>query len=186
MNYSEILHILQDATLFDLFRLQKGISRLLENQDRLQAIKRRLQPGMSVSFFHGRENRAMVAVIQSISRTKVTLREKETGGLWTAPLYAINLDGINTDIHTTSTGPGIRQPLDKICLKVGDWVGFHDSNNRELYGTIRQLNTKTVSLVTTDGQKWRVAYALLFTVVETHGRHDPEPAFIEGEIVSRS
>ncbi|MBF0141667.1 MAG: hypothetical protein HQL74_15500 [Magnetococcales bacterium] len=184
MNYSEMIQALQNATSFDLYRLQSGITALLDDPQRLQDIKRRLRVGMDVSFFNARENRLMDTVLHSISRTKVTLREKETGGLWTAPLYALNLDGANTDIHATSGGSS-RHPLDKNRLKVGDWVGFHDRNNRELYGTIRQLNAKTASLVTTDGQKWRVSYALLFTVVEAHGRHEPEPLTIEGEIVSR-
>ena len=47
---------------------------------------------------------------------------------------------------------------------IGDTVGFLDHDHRQRSGQVVRLNDKTVTL-NADGQKWRVAYALLHRVL---------------------
>jgi hypothetical protein len=49
-------------------------------------------------------------------------------------------------------------------VAIGDTVGFLDHEHRQRSGKVIRLNDKTVTLHC-DGQKWRVAYALLHRVL---------------------
>ncbi|MBF0423400.1 MAG: hypothetical protein HQL73_10450 [Magnetococcales bacterium] len=181
MNYSEILHSLQSASLFDLYRLRVGIDGMLNQPERLLPIKRRLHPGMEICYFSNKENKQVDAVVEEVHRVSVHARDKADGKRWSIPLYAINLGGANTDIHPRQG----QTRLDKNLLKVGESVGFHDRDHRERYGKILQLNPKTVSLLTNDRMRWRVAYSLLFQVMDGEGHQEPGIGLIEGEIVER-
>lgn len=180
MNYSEILHALQNASLFDLYRLRVGIDGLLEQPERLRQIKCHLHPGLAIAYFSGRENKLVDAVVEEVQRTCIYVRNKEDNKRWSVPLYAVNLEGVNTDIHPASGQRG----LDKNQLKVGESIGFHDRNHRELYGTIVQLNQKTASILTREGARWRVAYSLLFKVMDGHGTQEPDLGLIEATLLS--
>ncbi|MBF0148053.1 MAG: hypothetical protein HQL84_14680 [Magnetococcales bacterium] len=179
MNYSEILHALQGASLFDLYRLRVGIDGMLDQPERLLPVRRQLHPGMEISYFSGKDNKQVDAVVEGVHRVSVHVRDKADGKKWSVPLYAVNLSGANTDIHPRQG----QTRLDKNLLKVGESVGFHDRHNRERYGKILQLNQKTASLLTNDGMRWRVAYGLLFKVMEAEGYQEPEIGLIEGEII---
>lgn len=179
MDYSEILHALQNASLFDLYRLQIGISGMLNQPERLMPIKQRLHTGMTISYFSSKENKLVEAVVEDVGRTRLGVKDKADGKRWGIPLYAVNLDGVNTDIHPRQG----HKRLDKNQLKVGESVGFHDRENRELYGKILQLNQKTASILTQQGARWRVAYSLLFKVMDVDGRWEPDVGLIEGEIL---
>ncbi len=162
MNYTEIFASLQSATLFDLFRLRVGIDAMLEDSERLLAIKRQLMVGMTISYFSYQDNKLVDAVVESIHRTTVTARDLLGGKRWRVNFYSINLDGVETDIRPQHS----QTQLDKNQLQVGETVGFYGSQNQELYGTIVKLNPKTVSLVTREGARWRVGYSLLFKVMD--------------------
>ena len=179
MDYSEILHALHTASLFDLYRLRMGIDGMLDQSERLLPIKRQMRPGMAISYFSGRENRLVDAVVEEVQRTCVYARDKADGKRWSIPFYAINLAGVDTDIHPHHG----QKRLDNNQLKVGESVGFHDREHRERYGTILQLNQKTASILTTEGTRWRVAYSLLFKVMDTEGRREADVGLIEGEMV---
>ena len=179
MDYSEILHALQDASPFDLYRLRMGIDGMLDQPERMLPIKRQMRPGMSISYFSGRENRQVDALVEEVQRTCVYARDKADGKRWSIPYYAINLAGVDTDIHPQQG----QKRLDKNQLKVGESVGFHDREHRERYGSILQLNQKTASILTTEGTRWRVAYSLLFKVMDTEGRWEADIGLIEGEML---
>ncbi|MBF0177250.1 MAG: hypothetical protein HQL63_10460 [Magnetococcales bacterium] len=176
MDYSELLHALQNASLFDLYRLRVGIDGMLEKPERLSAVKQRLRPGMAISYFSGRENRLVDAVVEEIHRTCLYARDKADGRRWSVPLYAVNVDQVSTDIHPQQ-GQG---RLEKNLLKVGERVGFQDRHRRELYGKIIQLNQKTASILTGDGLRWRVSYNLLFKVMEGEGQQVIDLALPDG------
>lgn len=101
------------------------------------------------------------------------------GKQWSIGFYAVNLEGVNSDLRS----PQGQARLDRTLLQVGEQVGFHDREHRELYGKVHRLNPKTASILTTDGLQWRVAYSLLFRVVEVKGQCMPEPGLIEGEVL---
>ncbi|MBF0463435.1 MAG: hypothetical protein HQL87_18900 [Magnetococcales bacterium] len=152
---------------------------MLDQPERMLPIKRQLRSGMAISYFSGRENRLVDAVVEAVQRTCVYARDKADGKRWSIPFYAINLAGVDTDIHPQQG----QKRLDKNQLKVGDTVGFLDREHHERYGTIQQLNQKTVSILTTEGARWRVAYSLLFKVMDAEGRREADVGLIEGEIV---
>jgi len=180
MDYSSILQALQQATPFDLFRLQVGIGNLLDQPGRLQAIKRRLKPGMTISYFNTRQNRLMEAMIEEVQRTSVHVQDKTSGQRWSIPLYTINLDGADTDIHACNSS----EKMDKNQLKTGDPIGYHNRKHQEVYGTILQLNPKTATVLTSKGERWRVPYNLLFKVMDGEKGHETQTAgLIEGEIL---
>ncbi|MBF0192552.1 MAG: hypothetical protein HQL99_15655 [Magnetococcales bacterium] len=179
MDYSAVLQALQNASLFDLFRLRAGIDNMLDQPDRLQQVRRCLKPGMTISYFNSRQNRLMDAVVEEVQRTSVHVFDKTSGQKWRIPLYMINMDGTDTDIHAHDRS----EKLDKNQLKVGDTIGYHDRQNREVYGTILQLNQKTATVLTSTDERWRVSYGLLFRVMDGEGRHASDAGLIEGEII---
>lgn len=87
---------------------------------------------------------------------------------------AINLDGADVRIRDNPARGLSRQEVE-----IGDTVGFHDHEHRQRSGQIVRLNDKTVTLIS-DGQKWRVAYALLHRVIDATAA---EP--IAGQIITR-
>ncbi|MBF0154561.1 MAG: hypothetical protein HQL64_12535 [Magnetococcales bacterium] len=180
MDYSDILHALHEVSLFDLYRLRVGIDAMLEQPERLAPIKRQLQPGMDISYFSGKENRLVDAAVEEVRRSCLYVRNKADGKRWSVPLFAVNLNGVDTDIHPRQG----QNQLERVQLKVGDPVGFYDRQQREQYGEIVQLNQKTASVLSHAGVRWRVAYSLLFKVMDGDGRRLPDLGLIEGEILA--
>lgn len=177
MDYTQLLHELQQASLFDLYRLKSGINKMLDQPDRITAIKRQLRMGQEISYFEERENRLVPAIIEDIQRTRLSVRNKEDGKHWTIPFYMVNIDNVDTDIHSQ------HGKVDRNQLKVGDTVGFYDRQQQELYGKIIRLNQKTVTIHTNTGAKWRVAYSFLFKVMDGEGGQVSEAGLIEGVVV---
>jgi len=83
------------------------------------------------------------------------------GVRWKISFCAINLAGVDTDIRPSSQQRGIP----KQALKVGDNVGFKNKNNQEIYGKVIRLNPKTATIEVAPQHEWRVAYSLLFPVL---------------------
>jgi len=52
---------------------------------------------------------------------------------------------------------------------VDDRVSFHPESGHEVIGTVIRLNTKSVTIVSTDGHHWRVAPAFLKKASSEHG-----------------
>ncbi|MBF0310473.1 MAG: hypothetical protein HQL56_13185 [Magnetococcales bacterium] len=182
MDYSSIFQALQEATLFDLYRLRRGIDTLLQHPGRLEAIRQRLRPGQRIAYFDGPENRLVEAVVEAVQRNTVVVRNVADGKGWRIQPYMINLEGVACDIHPQ---PG-QTRLERSHLQVGETVGFRDKNQREHYGRIQQLNPKTATLLTREGLRWRVGYELLFKVMESQGRAEPECGLLEGTLTEET
>jgi hypothetical protein len=177
MDYTQLPNELEKASLFDLYRLRAGIGKMLDQPDRIKAIKRRLSIDMEVTYFDEAKNRLIPATVEEIQRTRLLVRNVSDGKKWKIPFYMVNIDGVDTDIHAE------QGQVDRNKLKVGDLVGFHDRQQQEQYGEIVRLNPKTVTLHTKFGTKWRVAYSLLFKVVDGDGGQVADSGLIEGEVV---
>ncbi len=184
MDYTQLLNELEQASLFDLYRLNTGIRKMLDQPERINAIKRRLKPGMDISYFDQKENRLIPAIVEAIHRTRLGIRNKEDGERWDIRYYTVNVESVDTDIHCPQ-GKTEQNKLDRNTLKVGDLVGFHDKEQQEQYGEIVRLNPKTVTLFTKSGTKWRVPYSFLFKVIEGKGFHSPGMRVIEGEVITK-
>ncbi len=160
MNYSDIVNALNDASSFDLFRIESAIRRMLDDPQRILEVKKQLRKGQEIEYFEPEQNRTVKATILEFKRTKVLVRNIDDGVRWTIPYYFINVQ----EIDTTIVGAGSRQGLDRNEEKVGDRVGFLDRDNNEQYGDVTRLNQKTVT-VNCGRATWRVSYNLLFKVL---------------------
>jgi len=165
MDYTFIIDELRAATLFDLFRLRAAISQQLEDPERIEQIRRRLRPGMPISYFDEVQNRQIEARVMELHRTRLSVEHQHDKERWSIPFYAVNVEGVETDIRAAAPE---QQALDRSQLRVGDAVGFHDRQNQDKYGRVVALNRKTATILTTDDQKWRVSYQFLFPVIESN------------------
>jgi len=164
MDYSFIIDELRSASLFDLFRLRAALSQQLEDPQRIDQVRRRLRPGMLISYFDEAQNRLVEATVIELHRTRLLVENRHDKKRWSIPFGAVNVDGVETDIR----GAAEQRTLDRSRLKVGDAVGFRDRQNLDKYGQVVALNQKTATILTSDQQKWRVAYQFLFPVIESN------------------
>jgi hypothetical protein len=163
MDYTFVLRELQSATLFDLHRLRMAIDNETDRPERIAQVRARLKPGQTVDYFDAHANGLAKATVVGLNRTRLVVENLHDKKRWSIPFCAVNVDDVDVDIEASTT----QQPLDRNQLSVGDMVGFHDKQNREQYGRILALNQKTASILTNQGQRWRVAYIFLFRVVDT-------------------
>lgn len=166
MDYTLITQELRAASLFDLFRLRAALTLQLDDPQRLDEVRVRLRPGMKITYFDEIQNRLVAANILELHRTRLLVENQQDQARWSIPFAAVNVEGVETDIKAGTAEPHV---LDRTRLKVGDPVGFRDRQNRDLYGVVVALNQKTATILTSDGQKWRVAYQFLFPVIESAG-----------------
>jgi len=177
MDYSKIIAELQQASLFDLHRLNVAIQHQLENPDRIEEIKSRLKPGQVVHYFDDKENRPVEATVLELRRTRILVQNLHDRKQWIIPVHWINLDDVETDISLPAT-----RGVDKSQLKVGDIVVYPDRQNNDVHGRIIRLNPKTATIKTDAGAKWRVGYQWLSLVIDGEQR---SPRLIEGRIVDK-
>lgn len=148
------------ATSFDLYRLQSAINRLLDDPQRIMEVKRRIHPGDDIEYFDPAGNRVVQARLLKFQRTRVLVQNRDDHQEWSIPYCALNIHKAKTTItETVPAGLGRNQ------VAVGDTVGFCDLDGKERYGQVIRLNQKTVTL-DCNGHKWRVAYSLLFQVLD--------------------
>jgi hypothetical protein len=179
MDFSAMMDDLEDASLFDLYRLQSAISIELENPERIRKIKRLIKVGDTVRYFLSEENRLVEAEVLEIKRTRVLVRNKHDLKRWNIPFYMTNVDDIPVDIRRQDTAAG----MDRHEIRIGDRVGFKDRGNHNRRGEVIRLNPKTVTLLVEPNQKWRVSYALLHPIID--GEKARQQLFIEGVVVDR-
>ena len=164
MDYTFIIDELRSASLFDLYRLRAALSQQLEDPQRIDQVRRRLRPGMLISYFDEAQNRLIEASVLELHRTRLLVENRDDKARWSIPFGAVNIDRVETDIRAVVE----QRAIDRSRLKVGDAVGFRDRQNQDKYGRVVALNQKTATILTSDHQKWRVAYQFLFPVIESN------------------
>lgn len=174
MDYSMILNKLNDASLFELYRLNASIDQQLKDPKRIRLIKNILQKGQLIKYFEASENRLIDAEILELKRTKVLVRNRHDNKLWNIPYYFINIDNSNIDIHSP------KQKMSRNNLKVGDKVCFKDKQGNERFGEVIKLNPKN-SRILVGNVKWRVSYGLLSPIID--GELGSSNNFFDGEIL---
>ena len=175
MNYSEILDELNNASLFELYRLEQAIRRSLEDPVRIKHIKDSLKVGQDIEYFDAEENRLIEASIIELKRTRALVKNRHDEMLWNIPFYHINLDHVDIAI-SDSTGK-----LDRNSLKVGDKVAFKDRKGNERFGEVIKLNQKTAGVLV-GTTRWKVGYRLLSSIIE--GESGSETNVIEGQLLA--
>jgi hypothetical protein len=163
MNFSEVIQTLNQASAFDLFRLQAAIDRALSEPHRIQAVQSRLKVGQSVQFFDLRANKLKRGQVLEMRRKDVVVLDLDDALRWVLSYAAINLDGADVQIREQK-----QQGLGRNEVAMGDVVGFLDRNQQQRTGKIIRLNDKTVTLQCGPAQ-WRVAYSFLHRVVDVDG-----------------
>jgi len=161
MNYSEIISALENASGFDLFRLQSAIAMMLDDPKRIIEVKKAIQIGGAVEYFEPSENRVIPARVLKFQRTRVVVENLDDGKHWSIPYYAINIHNVDTTIVERRK----KQGLARTEISIGETVGFVDRENNEQYGKVVRLNTKTVT-IESKTKGWRVPYSMLFKVHE--------------------
>jgi hypothetical protein len=171
MNYTEVLNALNNASLFDLYRLSAAINNQLVDPTRLAAVKRALVVGQTLRYFDSSRNRLVDATLLRIDRTRASVRNLDDGKPWHIPFFMIDLEGSDVQIAATS-----QRGLDRNSLKVGDRVAYRSRAGHECYGEVVKLNPKTAGVLV-GNQHWRVPYRLLSLVIDGD-LGDPEPELL--------
>lgn len=179
MNYSEIMSELEQASLFDIYRLKVAMSAFLEQPEKIRALKQQLRVGMHISYFSFKSNKLVDAVIEEIQRTNVYVKDKHDGQKWGVPFYALNLGNVNTDIDKKQT----QEKFDLNQFQVGEHISFIGKNDEETNGIITQLNPKTASIITRDGSRWRVSYSHLFKIVDAYGTETSPRQMVDAKLI---
>ncbi len=177
MDFSKIMSQLDDAALFDLYRLNAAINKELDNPQRIAEIKRLIKAGDTISYFASDHNRLVEAEVLEVKRTRVLVRNKQDMKRWDIPFYMINTEDISVDIVRQEKTRGV----DRHEVRVGDIVGFKDRANNNRRGKVVRTNPKTVTLLVEPNQKWRVAYSMLHPIID--GQKANDQYFIEGIVV---
>ena len=160
MDFTTIIPMLQQSSLYDLYRFQSIISNELNNPGRIEHIKASITIGQNVEYFEADGNRLIPAIIVEKQLKKVLVENLTDHKRWWIRYFMLNLSGEQL-VKPSPTGK-----LDKHTVSVGDIVGFEHNGNK-IIGTVTKLNPKTVNLVTASNQKWNVYYGSLFHVVDT-------------------
>jgi len=162
MDYTSIIEGLRVASLFDLFRLRAALTMQLEDPGRIEQVRARLRPGMPITYFDEVQNRLVSASVIELRRTRLLIENQHDKERWSIPFGAVNIEEVETELRAAAAPQG----LERSRLKVGDAVGFRDRQNQDRYGQVLALNPKTVTILTRDQQRWRVAYQFLFPVID--------------------
>lgn len=163
MDYEKLSRELAQASLFDLWRLNSTINRMLDDPQRLRQIKRQLKVGRTVSYFEDRENRLMDAEIIAIRRTRLSVRNLHDHRIWDLPFHMLNLgDASSVDLCQLVD----HKKVSRASLKVGDQVGWTHNNGDELYGVVTKLNPARAVIKLSNNNTWRVPYAMLYAILD--------------------
>jgi len=162
LDYNHLSNELEQASMFDLWRLSCVINNLLDDPQKLEPLKKHLQEGQAISYFDSTANCLVEATIIQIKKKRVLVRNKHDGHQWNIPFYMVNLAGVDTNIKPQST-----KKLDRQSLQVGCLVGWRSKDGRDHYGKIIKLNPKLAKIINTEGEVWRVHYSLLFAVMDS-------------------
>lgn len=161
MNYTEIINSIQQASLFDLYRLSVAIGHTMEDPQRIQMIRQSFKEGDALSYFDITANCLQNATVIQKNLKWVIVQNNLDHKRYRVPYGALNLHQANADIHASST-----VKLTKNHLKIGDYVGFHKEGER-IVGVVTRLNYKTANLSAREGHRWRVSYSMLFKVIDS-------------------
>jgi len=174
MEFDKILDELNQASLFELYRLNQAIWTQLEDPGRNKFVKRQLQAGQEITYFDSEENKLIEAVIVSVKRTRALVKNKHDGKIWNIPFYQINIEGIDPDIKSDK-----KKGIDRKSLKVGEYVGFTDNDGHEVFGQVIKLNPKTAGVLV-GKTRWRVYYSSLSPVLDSQTSGN---LILEGEAI---
>ena len=155
MNYTNILEELNNASLFDMFRLTHALNNEIKDSNKIKLIKNNLRVGQIVSHFNNDCNTLEDVEIIKLNKTRCTVRKLNDESLWDVVYASINMDNADININTNQ-----KYGLTKNQISIDEILIFLDNDNNPKYGKVIRLNQKSVTLLVND-EKWRVGYGLL-------------------------
>jgi len=162
LDYSNILSALENASAFDLFRLQQAIELALQDPARIVPAMASLSEGQETTFFDYQTNSERACTVLSKQRTTVTVRLSDDNSRYKVPYYTLNMAGVDVSIRRQRDASGMSRQE----LSIGAQVGFINTREGEqVTGVVERLNQKSVTIRTREG-KWRVSYSMLFPVID--------------------
>ena len=164
MDFTHIINQLEDASLFDLYRLNAAIKSELEDPKRIRDIKKSLHIGQEIAWFNPSTNNLEQAILRKVNKTRCEVENLSDGEFWVIPYAAINLEHTDVDIESHQ-----KVGIKKSALKVGDIVSFLDKRNNIQYAKVLKLNPKTAGVITMEKQEWRVSYSALRKSLDIEG-----------------
>lgn len=161
LDFTAIMNLLNQASGFELHRLQCAIQHRLEETTWIAPIRQQLCLGQMIEYFDPKKNRLQPAIITEFKPKKILVKNTLDNQLYAIPYTWINIDGRDILVRESNT-----RGLGRNEISVGDYLGFRDKEGRELSGKVIRLNPKTASIIV-GNQKWSVSYSLLHRVMET-------------------
>lgn len=155
MDYSNIIKELDEASLFDIYRLSCALNQELASAKRVDDVKSKLVVGQDISWFNFQSNREERATVLRCNKSRVLVHNFSDNQKWNVYYSAINMQAVEVDI-TLNQKVGLR----KIELSLGEVVAFLDNYNKTIYGQVIKLNPKTAR-VDVGECTWDVGYGLL-------------------------
>lgn len=176
MDYAALLHSLDNASLFDLWRLNVFIARALDNPHKNEALRTRLSVDQAVRYFDTSQNREISGRIVAVKRTRALIRRDHDQKTWSLPFYMLKLQGADAGAHCSRSHTKVHRD----SLRVGDSVGYKSRSGREVYGIVLKLNRKTATVRLANGEQWKVSYGLLFYVIDA--QESADQVLIDGRV----
>lgn len=161
VEYDQLVAFLKHASLFEIYRVSHAIRNELENPSRITAVKEKLKEGAYIEYFEAKTQQLIRARLLKKNQKNVLVQHCCDMKQWLIPYHSLKLDSREFDFRSPE-----KKGLHKNELSVGQWVGFNNKEGEVIVGRILGLNQKTVSLITAQGGRWRVAYQLLYTILD--------------------
>ncbi|MEA3228426.1 MAG: hypothetical protein U9P38_05055 [Campylobacterota bacterium] len=152
MNDLNILQELENASLFDLYRVSAIVDNELENKHRLHRVRDSLSSGQTISWFDKSTHNILKAEVIKCHKDYCSVQNIEDKAVWDIEYSAINTNDL---VMSKKQDKEIRDRKGK--LEIGHLIMFIDRFNNSKYGVITKLNPKTVS-VYVDDEDWQVSY----------------------------
>lgn len=172
VNFENLTSFLNGASLHEIYRVSVALFNELQSPKRIMSVKNRIKVGQTVEFFDGETNITHKGIIVSKDIKYVSLKTNESLGLWKIPYHMLVIDSRQFDFSNNGKG------LNRNQIKVGELVGFN-KDGEEIIGKVERLNQKTVSLITKDNHKWRVAYSHLYSIIDGEYQQGKKGVLIE-------
>lgn len=160
LNFSAVLNALNQASAFELYRLQFAIHRKLDDPRWIESIRWQLRKGQEVEYFSVQDNALRRARILEFRRKQVEILDLGDNRRWLIEFHAFNIDGIDVQVREQ-----VSRGLSRNEVAIGQTLGFVDKDGLERSGVVQRLNDKSVTLQV-GAQKWRVGYGLLHHIVD--------------------
>lgn len=177
MDYSSIIQELDEASLFDIYRLSVALNQELSNPSRVQEIKSKLVSGQVISWFDAQKNREEKAEVVRCNKSRVLIKNLSDGVKWNIFYSSINMQEVEVEIKLDK-----KFGLRKQELSLGEIVAFTDRYNVLIFGQVIKLNPKTARIDVGD-YNWDVSYNLLRKTSDIEAELAEEKIFISDVII---